>query len=404
MITDSETGILARMRKPVNRSRAARLLLGLACLLPAAAAGEPGGGDESRLWFPALAVFGSALAPPTAKVLPPDASGAGRFDGPGATDAGQHWLPALAVIVPMTAADAANGTLVLTPVLVAVVEVATTAATPSGDRPATGETEILEREMLEPKTGEPQAKDETERWVPAFAVLSGVLLQNAEAAGQSNDTFTYQLTNRTLTGRRPDQVEVVTTEDVDGEIDWSGQGDDLMLGPFVGVSAELMTPGLASVAGRPRLFFHGGAAAYFGPERNLAREGAPGMVPETAAVLTPAVALPGQGIQTSVEVDRLLLSAGAGVAFTIDAWGRRLRIKPSFEYLREELEVSGLMAQAFKTDSGLGVIRRDPPPTSPGWTKRFRSSPSREATRRSSTASVPASSSSWTRRARVRSC
>jgi hypothetical protein len=57
----------------------------------------------------------------------------------------------------------------------------------------------------------------------------------------------------------------------------------------------------------------------------------------------------GQGSSTTAEVKPLLLSAGAGVAFTLEPWERRLRIKPSVEYLREEIEVTGVVHRAEDT-------------------------------------------------------
>jgi hypothetical protein len=46
-----------------------------------------------------------------------------------------------------------------------------------------------------------------------------------------------------------------------------------------------------------------------------------------------------------------LLTAGGGLAFTFDAGGRALRIKPSVEYLRHEVEVSGLLRRVVQVTS-----------------------------------------------------
>jgi hypothetical protein len=130
-------------------------------------------------------------------------------------------------------------------------------------------------------------------------------------------------------------------------------GDDLMVSPFVGASAELMTPGLSHVPGRPRLFLHGDVLPHFASSRDVAKEGAPG---ELALPDAPAgqpdptvtdIGILGQGSKTSVDLKPLVIAAGAGIAFTVDAWGRRLRIKPSAEYLREDLEVSGVVKRAI---------------------------------------------------------
>jgi len=183
-----------------------------------------------------------------------------------------------------------------------------------------------------PAMDEPRAKDETERWVPSLAVIGGLLVQQADASVESGE----------LTGSDPPEP-----------VSPSASGDDIMVGPFVGASVELMTPGVSFVAGRPRLFLHGDASGYFGPSRDIAREGAPESLPqEPQPPLTPEVSVPGQGSKTSVELDTLVISAGAGVAFTLDAWQRRLRIKPSFEYFQEDVEVSGLVSRAVRLDEG----------------------------------------------------
>jgi hypothetical protein len=123
-----------------------------------------------------------------------------------------------------------------------------------------------------------------------------------------------------------------------------------MVTPFVAGSLELMTPGLTSVPGRPRLFVHGDAAASFAFTRDVAKEGIPGafeLVGDFKPTDTVREAnVGGQGSSTTAEVKPLLLSAGAGVAFTLEPWERRLRIKPSVEYLREDIEVTGVVHRA----------------------------------------------------------
>jgi hypothetical protein len=199
--------------------------------------------------------------------------------------------------------------------------------------------------------GERKEKDETQRWVPAFSIYSGVLLQNAEGAVFSGgiegpcairdtnfDTLHCERQIRPTippVGRNeePPPIEFVTTT-----------GDDLMVAPFVAGSLELMTPGLTSVPGRPRLFVHADAAASFSFTRDLAKESFAGEFEVAPNVDFPnEQTILGQGSTLTAEVKPLLISAGTGVAFTVDAWDRRLRIKPSVEYLREEIEVTGVV-------------------------------------------------------------
>jgi hypothetical protein len=280
-----------------------------------------------------------------------------------ANDAAERWVPALAVIVPVAAIAGAVASstpagapalgAAASPVIVAPVEIAAIPAAPRGD--PTG------------AAGDPQAKDETERWVPAIAVFSGALVQGADGTAQ-NDGFQYVLTTRTVENVRHgpgpanrEKVEVVTETIEDSKI-WDVVDNDILVGPVVGGSAELMTPGLQSVPGRPRLFVHGDVAGYFGPDRFVAKEGDPD--PDAIELPTEpksfAEFVKGQGIATKIEVDPVLWSAGAGVAFTVDAWGRRFRIRPSFEWFREEIEVSGVVSNVYQTDTGRNLTKQHP--------------------------------------------
>jgi hypothetical protein len=352
------------MQNRVKSRCAVWFLAALACASPGAAVGETGTKSESEGWVPALAVFGGVLVQQAEEIpAQPDASGA-LFREPGTKHDAERGVPALLVIVPVSEnaasepspvdGDAAQVLAVVlvpegeetersapdsspsaddlaqAPVVVSAAEVTTIEPTPVAERPA---------------TDEPEAKDETQRWVPALAVFSGVLVQGADAA-VANSALTG---SDPLEGVRPcldpDQLLLtgacVTAED-----------DDLMVGPFVGATAELMTPGLGMVPGRPRFFLHGDVAGYFGPERDVAREGAPDEMVDPEEPLFAEVAIPGQGSKTSVEVKPLVLSAGAGIAFTLEAWDRRLRIKPSFEYLQEKVEVTGVVNRAVRLDPG----------------------------------------------------
>jgi len=60
-----------------------------------------------------------------------------------------------------------------------------------------------------------------------------------------------------------------------------------------------------------------------------------------AATRTDEANFTGQGTLVRAEVDPFVLNAGIGMAFTFDVFGSRIRIKPSAEYLRERLEVTG---------------------------------------------------------------
>jgi hypothetical protein len=181
---------------------------------------------------------------------------------------------------------------------------------------------------LEPGT------NEYDHWIPSIGLSIGIVRQSASAIQQNNlrppdDTFP------------PPGPFPGTPSD----------GDDSLIDPLSVLTAELMTPGIGSVPTRPRLFVHGEFGGAFGSTSSLAREGTPKgfELPPDPVVPTapvPGLAVGGQGTLTEMEISTLIGGAGAGVAFTVDLFGRRLRLKPSFEYLLHGVEVTGVVQHA----------------------------------------------------------
>jgi hypothetical protein len=192
-------------------------------------------------------------------------------------------------------------------------------------------------------SGEVQPRDESELWVPSLAITSGILVEDAEASVVS-----------TLRANEDPPF-------------FDDSGADTLIGPLVSGSLELMAPAWGDHWGRPRLFAHAGAGGNFAFERDVAKAGAPGTLElPDSGLLVPPVGEPGvvsgQGSTTSVQPRHLLLSAGGGIAFSFDAWGRRFRIKPSAEYLREEVEVTGVVSGATIDDPGVLARPNENPP------------------------------------------
>jgi len=381
---------------------AAWLLAGLVCALPAAAAGAE---SETERWVPALAVFGEVLAQQAEKTRESAADLSASGDDlrvlalVGATDGlitllvpedeTGHWVAEIAVPneAPLQQAGGAEQSpilpgvsdqaLVATPVVVATAEPVMPAATSASEGVVEPIPPGQPGETISPPEAaarERKPKDETERWVPAFSIYSGVLVQKAKSTidtgpilgdcvppALSHDT---EHCNRQV---RPTAVVDIRRNDPVPPIEFvTTRGDDLMVTPFVAGSLELMTPGLTSVPGRPRLFVHGDAAVSFAFTRDIAKEGVPDAFEVSPNVTHPNEAtILGQGSNLTAEVKPLLISAGAGVAFTVDAWERRLRIKPSVEYLREEIEVTAVVHRAVQT-------RLDPVPTTEEFPDGFR--------------------------------
>ena len=332
------------------------LLVGAAAQTPVAAAAD-------AVWTPALAAAADNAQP----------SGASAAPGLGAA-AGALAAPPLLAAVGMQAA-AAEPTL------------------PTG----------------EDRAPEAAPRDETERWVPSLAFTSTILGQEADGSVNTTSSVTYNYymryerqavatafpNNPTPTSCETAQPSIVritrslieenqggdafqlpTIQNGNLKPGPSGckrftasvfnrpdtvlpvSGSGLNLTPVMGLSAEVMSPGLQALPGRPRLFAHGDVDAAFSFDRNVAKQAVP-TSPRLDANIDPTTETAeesnwlGTGARTSGQVKTFMYSGGLGVAFTLDALERRLRIKPSVEYMHQDIKVSGQYLKVFRVDSGL---------------------------------------------------
>jgi hypothetical protein len=180
---------------------------------------------------------------------------------------------------------------------------------------------------------ERSAQEGADQWVPSLSVIGGLTIQDWKGALASEICRGCSF---------PDPTSELLRE--------SASGGDLDVTPFVGGNFELMTPELPFPAS-PRLFVGGEIAASFGFERGVAREGDPG------TIRTPRppgsenrpfdedVAL-GQGSETIAELGSPFYGAYAGIAFPLELYGRQLRIKPAFVWIRYDVNVGGVVADA----------------------------------------------------------
>ncbi len=173
-----------------------------------------------------------------------------------------------------------------------------------------------------PASGRGGGGDETQRWVPAAGIGWAISGWHSEASSAS--------------AVRP-----------------SASGSERLANPLVLGTLELATPAVPGVVGSPRLFGHADVGASFASEYDVAKEGAPGKL---ELPTSPTTGLPtatfeafvlGQGSVTRIEWNALAVGAGIGVALTGELGGWRFRIKPSAEYLRQELEASGIAHRAI---------------------------------------------------------
>jgi len=182
------------------------------------------------------------------------------------------------------------------------------------------------------------AVDELDRWVPAVSIDMGLMIQET-AAGF-------------LTGEIKDPAWVQAFPAID-RIRQSASGNSRPFAPVSTLSLEFMTPGIPYIPTRPRMFVHGEVIATFPHTFRTAKNGDvdeftlgfPPIGGRTAGDNTEQV-IGGQGGTLKSKLQRWQFAGGAGIAFTTDLWGRRIRVKPSFEYLTQEIEVSGLIKRA----------------------------------------------------------
>lgn len=204
------------------------------------------------------------------------------------------------------------------------------------------------------QAGATSTPDERDRWVPAISVFGGFLRLKHHGSFTSGDV---------LGPKAVDDEELSPTK-----IRPDDAGFSTPVAPLVGGSLELMTPRLFEAGGSPRLFAHGDLVGSFSDERTLAGEKTPGDIalptlPNNVNELSEVFFL-GQGSRTKSELQPLVASAGLGVAFSVDLPTRRIRIKPSFEYVREEVEVKGVVQRVVQ------IV--DPAPVAEGFDDNFR--------------------------------
>ncbi len=188
---------------------------------------------------------------------------------------------------------------------------------------------------------EPVDERELSRWVPSFALLTGMNAQRTEGGLLTGDVLGPQHATA--------EPQILS--------DTPPNPHARMMTPFVGGSIELMTPAWVSLPGRPRAYSHVDISFGFGPEYRIPKirdpgsfRNSPGSVSFTEGTIL------GQGGQTAAEVEPLLVAAGAGFAFTLEAWDRALRIKPSLEYLREEIEIRGVVRRVVIQQTPAGSV------------------------------------------------
>jgi hypothetical protein len=207
-----------------------------------------------------------------------------------------------------------------------------------------------------------EERDESDYWTPSFALFYDALGQKFDGSVTTGAVLGPPLPDggclSSADGTRSGAL-CNTARANPSQILSDSMGSDTSVAPLVGASLELMTPSLIDEWLRLRLFVHADGAAAFSFERNVAGTEAPdefslppGLFPlpdaDPEIDALEELSIVGQGSRTRIQVKRAVWSAGAGIAFSFDWLGRRLRIKPSFEYLHQELDLIGVVHRAVK--------------------------------------------------------
>ncbi len=147
------------------------------------------------------------------------------------------------------------------------------------------------------------------RWVPAVSIQSGLLVHE-------RDGFTQG------------QLDLKPTEQ---------EGDTRALSGLLGGSAEIATPRIDFIPARPRFFAHADLFYSLDSDESITNQSKPGdpitdlsIQLENNAAVSGAI---GTGLSLRSQSEPLILSGGLGLSFETDLAGRRLRIKPSLEWM-----------------------------------------------------------------------
>ncbi len=220
-----------------------------------------------------------------------------------------------------------------------------------------------------PGTGWADSGNDLRRWAPALAIQSGMVsqtgsgnLQTSEVYGARGPLFEYTgppecpLANQTCPAVFPTPQNDFLLRNAGIEV----SGEERMMTPYFSVAAELMSPDFSSFCpfcshiANPRAVVHADVGYAFAQDRPVARSGTPAdiMTLPTPPPLLPAdesyneATISGQGARISARTGSLIVAAGAGLAFTFNSGERTFRIKPTFEYLREELRIKATLRHA----------------------------------------------------------
>lgn len=182
------------------------------------------------------------------------------------------------------------------------------------------------RDLMQDQPPLPERRlPESERWIPSISLSFAGLPENRSASANS-DTSGFQ----------------------DGEsvgFPWTVGGD-------LGVAS----PVLFSHRWKPRLTIHAGAGGVFDSEDPVTTQGEPGAPPLEAVFQSVPEAIENIGAAVRVQSRNWIVNGGVGVLLELDAFDRKVYLRPSLEWTYRRDEIRGILgggeAESL-TDTGL---------------------------------------------------
>ena len=216
----------------------------------------------------------------------------------------------------------------------------------------------------ESQAAEEAARDEKSRWVPAFGLSSGAYVQRFQGTLGASSLNCGTASDPTCS---PNPFAPTASPDLfDLQPGAPSTDRERVFTPFIAASLELTTPSLIDDFGAPSLFAHVDFAYTFGFTKNIAVLGAPGELTPPPPLETDPRLWKGQGDSMTFKASDFQFSGGIGVTFHFDVLDRRVRIKPSLEYMRQSAKLSGSLQRVIKTYPGPPAQFECSTPQNPG--------------------------------------
>ena len=202
----------------------------------------------------------------------------------------------------------------------------------------------------ESQAEEEAARDDKSRWVPAFGLSSGAYVQRFQGSLSASPLNCGTAADPTCA---PNPFTPKASPDLfDLQPGAPSTDRERVFTPFIAAGLELTTPSLIDGFGAPSLFAHVDFAYTFGFTKNIAVLGAPGPLAPPPPLETDPRLWKGQGDSMTFKASDFQFSGGVGITFHLDVLDRRVRVKPSLEYMRQSMTLTGFLQRVIATEQG----------------------------------------------------